>query len=47
MLDRLAAMLEPGGLLFVEDFVGPARFQWTDAQLEAINRLLSRLPRSS
>jgi SAM-dependent methyltransferase len=44
VLDRLAAMLEPGGLLFVEDFVGPARFQWTDAQLEAINRLLARLP---
>ncbi len=45
VLDRLASLLAPGGLLFVEDFVGPARFQWTDAQLEAINRLLARLPR--
>jgi SAM-dependent methyltransferase len=44
VLDRIAALLQPGGLLFVEDFVGPARFQWTDAQLEAINRLLARLP---
>jgi SAM-dependent methyltransferase len=44
VLDRLAALLAPGGLLFVEDFVGPARFQWTDAQLETINRLLARLP---
>jgi SAM-dependent methyltransferase len=44
VLDRLHALLAPGGLLFVEDFVGPARFQWTDAQLEAINRLLARLP---
>jgi len=44
VLDRLAAMLVPGGLLFVEDFVGPARFQWTDAQLEVINRLLACLP---
>jgi SAM-dependent methyltransferase len=44
VLDRLASLLVPGGLLFVEDFVGPARFQWTDAQLEAINRLLARLP---
>ena len=44
LLDRFAALLEPGGLLFVEDFIGPARFQWTDAQLEAINRLLARLP---
>ena len=44
VLDRLGALLQPGGLLFVEDFIGPARFQWTDAQLDAINRLLARLP---
>ena len=44
ILDRLAAILVPGGLLFVEDFVGPACFQWTDTQLAAINRLLARLP---
>ncbi len=44
VLDRLTALLAPGGLVFVEDFVGPARFQWTDAQLDAINRLLARLP---
>jgi SAM-dependent methyltransferase len=44
VLDRIAALLEPGGLLFVEDFVGPSRFQWTDAQLDAINRLLAQLP---
>jgi SAM-dependent methyltransferase len=44
VLDRMRALLVPGGLVFVEDFVGPARFQWTDAQLETINRLLSRLP---
>jgi SAM-dependent methyltransferase len=43
-IDRLAKLLAPGGLVFVEDFVGPARFQWTDAQLDAINRLLGRLP---
>jgi SAM-dependent methyltransferase len=44
VLDRIAELLAPGGLVFVEDFVGPARFQWTDQQLEAINRLLARLP---
>jgi SAM-dependent methyltransferase len=44
VLDRLATLLVPGGLVFVEDFVGPARFQWTDLQLEWINRLLARLP---
>jgi SAM-dependent methyltransferase len=44
VIDRLAELLAPGGLLFVEDFIGPARFQWTDAQLDAINRLLAQLP---
>ncbi len=44
VLDRFATLLVPGGLLFVEDFVGPSRFQWTDAQLAAINRLLAQLP---
>lgn len=44
VLDRIAAILAPGGLVFVDEFVGPARFQWTDAQLEAINRLLGCLP---
>jgi SAM-dependent methyltransferase len=44
VLDRVAAMLAPGGLVFVEDFVGPARFQWTELQLELINRLLAQLP---
>jgi len=44
VIDRLGGLLAPGGLLFVEDFVGPSRFQWTDAQLETINRLLARLP---
>ena len=43
-IDRIGALLAPGGLVFVEDFVGPARFQWTDIQLEAINRLLAWLP---
>jgi SAM-dependent methyltransferase len=42
-IDRIGAILAPGGLVFVDEFVGPARFQWTDAQLHAINRLLARL----
>lgn len=44
ILDRVYAILAPGGLVFVDEFVGPSRFQWTDAQLEAINRLLRCLP---
>lgn len=41
---RLAALLEPGGLFVVDEFVGPTRFQWTDGQLEAANALLADLP---
>jgi SAM-dependent methyltransferase len=44
VLDHVRAVLVPGGLVFVEEFVGPARFQWTDAQLEVVNRLLACLP---
>jgi SAM-dependent methyltransferase len=44
VLDRIASMLAPGGLVFVDEYVGPARAQWSDAQLDAINRLLARLP---
>jgi SAM-dependent methyltransferase len=43
-LDRVVEILVPGGLLFVDEFVGPARFQWSDGQLEVINRVLARLP---
>ena len=36
--------LVPGGLLVFNEFVGPRKFQWTDLQLELINRLLAGLP---
>ena len=37
-------LLGPEGLLYVDDFIGPSRFQWTDSQLYVINRLLDALP---
>lgn len=37
-------ILVPGGWLFLDDYVGPGRFQWTDAQVLQINRLLQLLP---
>lgn len=43
-MGRLAALLEPGGLFIVDEFVGPTRFQWTDGQLDAANALLAGLP---
>jgi 2-polyprenyl-3-methyl-5-hydroxy-6-metoxy-1,4-benzoquinol methylase len=43
-LPRLAELLRPDGLVVVDEFVGPTRFQWTDAQLAAANDLLAQLP---
>jgi SAM-dependent methyltransferase len=44
VLESVARALAPGGLLVLIDFVGPSRFQWTDAQLEAVEGLLAKLP---
>jgi SAM-dependent methyltransferase len=41
--DTLTKVLNPVSLLYVDEYVGPARFQWTDKQLEVIGRLLDRL----
>lgn len=40
----LARLLKPGGRLVLRDFVGPSRFQWTDAQVAAADALLATLP---
>jgi len=40
------AALVPGGLLFLNEYVGPKRFQWTRRQLEAAEHLLGLLPES-
>jgi SAM-dependent methyltransferase len=41
---RIAGWLSPGGLVYVDEFVGPDRFQWTERQIEIVNRLLACLP---
>ena len=43
LLAKIAAMLEPDGRLALVEFVGPDRFQWTDDQIEIVNRLLGAL----
>lgn len=43
---QVAGALRPGGLFFMNEFVGPTRFQWTDRQLEVVNGLLRVLPGS-
>lgn len=44
ILDRVYQALRPGGLLFVNEFVGPPRFQWTKNQRRATDLLLRELP---
>jgi 2-polyprenyl-3-methyl-5-hydroxy-6-metoxy-1,4-benzoquinol methylase len=39
-----ARALGPGGLLIMDEYVGPSRFQWTSAQMRAANALLGALP---
>ena len=35
--------LKPGGLLAIDDFIGPDRFQWTDDNLALANRVRQNL----
>ena len=44
MMRGFRDMLPPGGLVLIDEFVGPNRFQWTDDQLECTNALLHLLP---
>lgn len=44
VLERARGWLKPGGLVLVNEFVGPTRFQWTERQLEAANALVALLP---
>jgi SAM-dependent methyltransferase len=41
---QIKGLLKPGGLLVVNDFVGPSRFQWTPRQLQAANAMLALIP---
>lgn len=42
--DAFNTLLSDDGVLYVDDFIGPSRFQWTDVQLYVINRLRDVLP---
>lgn len=44
LFGQLASALKDDGFLFLNEFVGPARFQWTDRQLEVVNGLLRCIP---
>jgi SAM-dependent methyltransferase len=44
LFGQVAIALRPGGFLFLDEFVGPSRFQWSTRQLEVVDGLLSALP---
>ena len=44
LLNKVCSNLRPGGLLLLNEYVGPDRFQWTDEQLMLINDLLTSIP---
>jgi SAM-dependent methyltransferase len=44
VLRHCQGALAPGGLLLVNEFVGPSRFQWTDRQVEMANAVLALIP---
>jgi SAM-dependent methyltransferase len=44
VLRVLEDALRPDGFFFVDEYVGPTRFQWTARQLDAANGLLAALP---
>ncbi len=41
---QAAATLQPDGVLFASDYIGPSRMQYSDAQLAAMNQALGTLP---
>jgi 2-polyprenyl-3-methyl-5-hydroxy-6-metoxy-1,4-benzoquinol methylase len=44
LLDQVAGSMRPGGLLVVNEYVGPARFQLLDKTQTLANRILDLLP---
>ena len=44
IVDKVKGTLKKDGLFIVDEYVGPARFQWTDRQLDITNKVLQRLP---
>src|ERR1700730_1011084 len=44
LFDVIAHALKPGGLLIVDEYVGPTRFRWTERQMQTVNGLLMLSP---
>jgi SAM-dependent methyltransferase len=44
LFEQVSRALTPGGYFFLDEFVGPSQFQWSSAQLDAVNRTLLAMP---
>lgn len=44
LLERVRASLKPDGLLFLDEWTGPSRFEWNLAQLARANALFASVP---
>jgi len=44
IMEKINYSLKPTGYFFINEFVGPTRFQWTKNQIDAVNSILAILP---
>jgi len=44
LFEQVRAGLKPGGYFFLDEFIGPSQFQWTDEQVRLVNEMLAGLP---
>ncbi|HEY1797441.1 MAG TPA: class I SAM-dependent methyltransferase [Stellaceae bacterium] len=44
LADQIWRCLKPGGMLWIDDFVGETQFQWSDERLKVVNDVLAVLP---
>lgn len=42
---EVSTALKEDGILYLNEFIGPTRFQWSDRQLEVVNAILATLPK--
>ena len=44
LFEQINRALKPDGYFFLDEYIGPTQFQWTDAQLGIMNEQLRKLP---